>query len=233
VEGIARWPTNGEWFERFMLGYHKRVGDVSRPDLAISIEVMVALMVRFEGLWILADGDGSSQEKVLFPALFAILTYTGGLRGEETPLMDLHATAKHYQEGINHPTHPHVVMALRGRFKNEVGELEHLKPLAVETKSGLKVGVWFKRMLSWYEARGVTRGPVFRDSRGNRARAGHYELAILTEVFSRKWSGCKSRLTASFLQMWTCLKTSVRVVRFSEAPILRRLTWACPSRRLI
>jgi hypothetical protein len=43
-------PTNGEWFERFMLGYHKRVGDVSRPDLAISIEVMVALMVRFEGL---------------------------------------------------------------------------------------------------------------------------------------------------------------------------------------
>jgi hypothetical protein len=96
--------------------------------------------------------------------------------------MDLHTTAKHYQEGINHPAHPHVVMALRGRFKNKVGELEHLKPLAVETNSGLKVGVWFKRMMSWYEARGVTRGPVFRDYRGNRARAGRYELAILTEL---------------------------------------------------
>jgi hypothetical protein len=181
----STYPTNGEWFERFMLGYHKRVGDVSRPDLAISIEVMVALMVRFERLWILADGDGPSQEKALFPALFAISTYTGGLRGEDTPLMDLHATGKHSQEGINHPTHPHVVMALRGRFKNEVGELEHLKPLAVETKSGLKVGVWFKRMLLWYEARGVTRGPVFWDSRGNRPRAGRYELAILTEL---EWS---------------------------------------------
>ena len=45
-------PTNGEWFERFMLGYHKRVGDVSRPDLAISIEVMVALLMDlFERLW--------------------------------------------------------------------------------------------------------------------------------------------------------------------------------------
>ena len=96
--------------------------------------------------------------------------------------MDLHATAKHYQEGINHPKRLHVVMALRGRFKNEVGELEHLKPLAVETKSGLKVGVWFKRMLSWYESRGVTRGPVFWDSRGNWARAGRYEWAILTEL---------------------------------------------------
>jgi len=97
--------------------------------------------------------------------------------------MDLHATAKHYQEGIDRPKHPHVVMALRGRFKNKVGELlEHIKPLAVETKSGLKVGVWFKRMLSWYESRGVTRGPVFWDSRGNWARAVRYELAILTEL---------------------------------------------------
>ena len=126
--------------------------------------------------------DPVKRRQVLFPALFAISTYTSGLRGQETPLMDLHTTAKHYQEGINHPAHPHVVMALRGRFKNKVGELEHLKPLAVETNSGLKVGVWFKRMMSWYEARGVTRGPVFRDSRGNRARAGRYELAILTEL---------------------------------------------------
>jgi len=55
-------------------------------------------------------------------------------------------------------------MALRGRFKNEIGELKHLKPLAVVTKAGLKVGLCFKRMLSWYEARGVTRGPVFWDS---------------------------------------------------------------------
>ena len=84
--------------------------------------------------------------------------------------------------GINHPKHPHVVMTLRGRFKNEIGELEHLKPLAVVTKSGLKVDLWFNRMLSWYEAHGVTRGPVFWDSRGNRARACRYELAILTEL---------------------------------------------------
>ena len=56
---------------------------MNRPDLAISIEVMVALMARFERLWILADGDGPSQEKVLFLALFAISTYAGGLRGEK------------------------------------------------------------------------------------------------------------------------------------------------------
>jgi hypothetical protein len=50
-------PTNGEWFERFMLGYHKRVGDVSRPDLAITIKVMVTLMVRCERLWRFRFGE--------------------------------------------------------------------------------------------------------------------------------------------------------------------------------
>ena len=110
-------PMNGKWFEHFMLGFHKRVGDVSCPDLAVWIEVMLALMERFDRLWILADGDRKKQEEVLFPALFAIAAYAGGLRGEE----DLFSMFKHFAEGMNHPKHPHVVMALRGRFKNSFG----------------------------------------------------------------------------------------------------------------
>jgi hypothetical protein len=113
-------PTNGEWLERFMLGSHKRVGDVSCPDLAVSIKVMLALIKRFDRLWILADGDSKKQEDVLFPALFAVPAYAGGLRGEEVPLIDSFSTFKHFAEGVNHPKHPHVVMALRGRFKNEI-----------------------------------------------------------------------------------------------------------------
>ena len=110
-------PTNGEWFERFMLGFHKRVGDVSRPDLAMSIEVMLALMEHFARIWILADGDSKKEEEVLFPALFAVAAYASGLRGEEVPLMDLFSMLKNFPDTVNHPKHPHVVMALRGRFK--------------------------------------------------------------------------------------------------------------------
>ena len=55
-----------------------------------ALEVMLALMERFKRLWILEDGDSKKQEKeVLFPALFVIAAYAGGLRGEEVPLMDL------------------------------------------------------------------------------------------------------------------------------------------------
>jgi len=111
-------PANGEWFERFMLGFHNRVGDVSCLDLAVSIKVMLALMERFDRLWILADGDSKTQEEVLFPVLFVVAAYAGGLQGEEVPLMDLFPTFKHFAEGVNHPKHPHVViLALRGRFE--------------------------------------------------------------------------------------------------------------------
>ena len=144
------------------------MGDESRPDLAISIEVMVALMERFDRLWMLAGEDRTKQEEVLFPALFSIVAYAGGLRGKEIPLMDLFSMIKHFAEGINHPKYPHVVMSLRGRFKNKIGEMEHLESLATEAESGLKVRVWFERMLVWYEQKVIVRGPVFRDERGKR-----------------------------------------------------------------
>jgi len=73
-------------------------------------------------------------------------------------------------------------MSLRGRFKNKIGKMEHLKPLAAETESGLKVRVWFELMLVWYEQKGIVRGPVFGDERGKRVRAKHYEMEILAQL---------------------------------------------------
>jgi hypothetical protein len=172
-------PTNGHWFERFMLEMHKRQGDKSFPDLAISIEVMLELMRRFENAWDNADGNERQQEAVLFPALFSVVTYCAGLRGEETPLMDLAGTRRVFEESGRHAL-PHVVVALIGRFKNEVGELHHKLPLAAVTASGLGPRLWVGRMLAWYAARGTVNGPVFRNFKnGESARASRYEFDIL------------------------------------------------------
>jgi hypothetical protein len=179
-------PTNGHWFERFMLGMHKRQGDKSSPDLAISIEVMLELMRRFGEAWDDADGNERKQEAVLFPALFCIVTYCAGLRGEETPLMDLAGTRLVFAESGRNVL-PHVVVALIGRFKNEVGEMHHKLPLAAVTASGLCPRLWIGRMLSWYEARGTEHGPVFRNFKNDEsARASRYEFDILLVLDSIK-----------------------------------------------
>lgn len=143
-------PTNTIWFENFMMGFHKRVGDVSQPGKAILIELMCAMMKRFEKQWDEIKGDKMKEKEVLFPALFSLVAYTGSLRGEEVPFMDLEETRTKTWLGLIHPTTPHVVVSLTGRFKNELGVLKYHISQVSETDSGLKVRVWLERMLEWY-----------------------------------------------------------------------------------
>jgi hypothetical protein len=175
-------PTHGEWFERFTKGMHERMGDKVKQDLAISIEQMHALMERYESRWVSAGDNRELQKGVLFPALFAIVCFCCALRGEEAPLMSLTGTVLHAEEGARHPTLPHVVVALLGRFKMEVSEKYHLMPLVIRTETGLEPAKWIYRMLQWYDTVGITRGWVFRDKHSDRARASDFEWDILCEL---------------------------------------------------
>lgn len=76
----------------------------------------------------------------------------------------------------------HAVIALHGRFKNELGERCHLMPLVPKTHSGLIPAKWMERMLSWYDETGVIRGPVFRTSDGRRARQSQFSFSILCRL---------------------------------------------------
>jgi hypothetical protein len=173
-------PTNGIWFENFMMGFHKRVGDVCRPDKAISIELMVAVMSRFEEKWKEAKGNKLKEQKVIFPALFALVAYVASRRGEEVPLMDLTETREKTFLGISHPTTPHVVISLVGRFKNEIGALKYHVPVVERTQSGLEIRVWIERMLLWYGP--DRKGYVFRDEKGYRVSCGYYAHEILSVI---------------------------------------------------
>lgn len=176
-------PTHGEWFERCSKGMHERMGDVVRQDLAISIQQMLALMNNFNHRWELTEGNRGDQKVILFPALFAVIAFCCGLRGEELPLMSLGGVRRHLERGMNHATHPHVTVALLGRFKTEVSQKYHLMPIVMKTKSGLEPGVWMKRMVDWYEEAGIVRGWVFRNFKtGEPARARDYEVEILSEL---------------------------------------------------
>ena len=175
-------PTDQDWFERFMLGLHKRIGDEYHPDLAISADVMVELMSRYEVRYLEAVPDQARLRETLFPAFFALVSYVGGLRGEETPMLHLGDTRLHFEEATTHPKHPHVVWALRGRFKSELAERTHKKPVSTQTRSGLNTLLWTKRILDWYELEGETTGPVFRTAKGKKVGTGAYASDILGEL---------------------------------------------------
>jgi hypothetical protein len=118
-------------------------------------------------------------------ALFSVMAFCGALRGEEVPLMDLEATKEFSASGLEHPdkSKRHAVIALHGRFKNEVGEKCHLMPLVPITDSGLlRPAIWIRRMTEWYDETGVTRGPVFRKGSGKRARQSQFGYSIWSRL---------------------------------------------------
>jgi hypothetical protein len=161
---------------------------VVRQDQAISIEVMLALMDKFEAKWQALERTqvpSPAVAKVLFPALFSVVAFVIALRGEEVPLMDLAAARNNFVQAVMTPPDDegtvmaHAVIPLLGRFKGEHGEKYHYMVTVLETKSGLKPGKWIGRMLEYYQALKITSGPVFRDKKGQRVKIKAYEEAVM------------------------------------------------------
>ncbi len=79
---VSSCPTFSYWFERFMKGMHSRMGDDHRPDMAVTAEVMHALMNRVNVDYIEAHTE--ARRRFLARAgLFFLSAFLGGLRGEE------------------------------------------------------------------------------------------------------------------------------------------------------
>jgi len=173
-------PTYGIWFQRFMLGCHKRMGEKVKQDMGVSIGVMHCLMDIFEKDFVEAATD-KDKLFVCLAALYCIASFCGGLRGEEVPMADLGEFIKHAEKGED-PRLPHIVLPLIGRFKGERGEKHHLLPLAAVTNSGLEPRKWSLRVIDCYSKLHVFNGPIWRNKRGKQGRISDWEGPILDKI---------------------------------------------------
>jgi hypothetical protein len=148
------------------------MGDIVKPDCTVSLETMHHLLKLVEEDW--EHAPPQAKFKYAREGCFYLIAFCGALLGEEVPMVDQFGIAKHWGAGGRHRT-PHVIIALLGRFKSEIGERYHLIPLAAVTKSGLKVRAWVGRLLHEYRLMGITHGPLFRDSAGSPLKASEME----------------------------------------------------------
>jgi hypothetical protein len=175
-------PTNAPWFERFMEGMHKRMGDKSEPDLAISIEVVLELLSRLELGVVRRRASQITEIEVLMAGVFVAVGFCGGLRGEETMLMDVCGMRKHGMEGLSHKV-PHTVVALLGKFKGEMGQRYHYyMPMARVTRSEIKLDFWVNEILSWYDRKGIHGGPIMRNRDGTRLKGSEMGRTVLPRL---------------------------------------------------
>jgi hypothetical protein len=173
---ISTCPTDGLFFEKFTKGCHKRMGDIVKPDRALSVETLVQILHELEVDWGKTMTDLARWELAL-EGCFYVISFTCALRGEEVPLTNLAGIREHLVESGRNKV-PHVIVALLGRFKNEHGDSNyHLLPIVNVTRSDIEARRWIERGVLMCEKLGYTRGPLFRDSStGGKLKASAFEV---------------------------------------------------------
>lgn len=169
---VTECPTYGSWFEKTMKGMHKRMGDDVRPDRALALDILKEIMKLLESDW--QHSTTEARLPLALEASFYLIAYTLALRGEEVPLVEIKGTRRHWAQSSAHAT-PHIIIALLGRFKNEIGESYHLMPVVPSTPRGLEPKKWIERALEEWERRGVIRGYFFQNAQGERLPPSHFE----------------------------------------------------------
>lgn len=155
-------PTYGYWFRRFMAGCHRRMGDTWMPDKAITIDEVHHCYILLEEDWTRHKEDPGMRLQTALTAMILVGGFSGALRGEELPKIDLGAIRKHWKEAVLHPRTPHVPLVLTGRFKMTEGEKLFFLPLACRSASGIDNRLWTHRAIEAYSKQGVIAGPLFR-----------------------------------------------------------------------
>jgi hypothetical protein len=157
---LASDPCGSLWFHRFMEGYKRRMGQDWRPNKAISMEIMGALLTAVERRAVGAV-DNKSRFRWTMAGAYFCFCYVLSLRGSEGLLVDLEGLIE-----FDEPDRDYVVIPLLGRFKGEHHLTQHLMPCVRETDSGIRVEVWIQRLLTIHEEEGRRKGSALVNSSG-------------------------------------------------------------------
>eukprot|EP00956_Cyclotella_meneghiniana_P019574 scaffold33694_cov98-Cyclotella_meneghiniana.AAC.1 len=168
----------GEWFVRFKLGAKLRMGQIRKQNEAFTPAIIHALDKVAQDVW---DNsvDEDELKKVKELMAFVLMETCGCLRGEEVPLLSLQGLLTFWEESTSDET-PFIMLTLRGKFKGE-GDLRwHCIPIPCQTKSGLPVLKWIRRMVRRLVVdENRTVGWAFADPEGRQRKLGHYDPLLI------------------------------------------------------
>jgi hypothetical protein len=178
---VTNCPSYSYWFERFMKGVHKRMGEEVRSDFALSVRVLHLILGNLDTKWTEA-ATAAKRREVVEIGFFLVVNFCLGLRGEEVVKMDVAGFLTYFEAGKDHGSFPHVMVPLLGRFKGETGERWHLLPIVWKTRSGIEAGVWATRMKASLAERRRTHGFVFANRKGKQAKASVFEPRFFEQL---------------------------------------------------
>jgi hypothetical protein len=173
-------PCGSLWFQRFMFGCAKCMGQDWRPNQAIGIEIMHLLLERVEERAREAVQIDDRHKWVMAGGYFCVC-FVLSLRSPEGLMADLEGLLEHHD-----PTSEEVVVPLLGRFKGEHHAKQHLLISCSVTGSGIQIKLWLARVMAVHKACGRSTGPAFSNNKGRQLSTADMNdlfLEILTDIY--------------------------------------------------
>ena len=171
--------SNCVWFQKFMQDMHRRMGDVWRPNRAISQCKLSVCMEVLESKWVEAQEtvfDKYDMKRIATTTCIVLAGYFASLWGEEINRVDLGAMIKYWDKATTCEKNPYVALMLSGTFKAETGIKFFCQPLALQMDNGRDIGVWFLRLLKICKGKGASKGPLFVRHIGERMSGAEMDL---------------------------------------------------------
>ena len=154
-------PSGSLWFQRFMVGLSNRMGQVTYPNMAMSIDLILAFFKNIEHRIMEAQSEEDRHDWIIMTT-YCSASYVISLRGNEGLLLDLKST----RENWSSTQKDYFVIGLLGGYKGENHDYTHLVPCINKTASGLNMRNIFLRAIQAKESLGLNNGPLISDSRG-------------------------------------------------------------------
>lgn len=174
---LTKCPTQSLWFGRFTEGCLKRMGQVIKRDLGISIEVLHEMLRLLKED--LKSTQGLEKYMLIMTVAFSCICFCGSFRGHEVFLVGLAGLIQYNARLKSTGKTQYVMIPLLGRFKGETGEKYHLTPLAAETKSGIKEHFWIQLLMSIHHLFHRVSGPAFCDRTGTKLTSKDIQEYVL------------------------------------------------------
>jgi hypothetical protein len=159
---ISQAVTHKFWYSRFMLGVHKRVGQIRKPDKEVTIDVIHAIDRILELEWNQATSI-AHKKRIAEMGAWIIGGFCTGLRGEEMLRIELAGTANSLVN-MSKEKDAHFLFVILGRTKgNQVSGATFGIPCAPITEgTHLRPGRWVKRLVNNLHASGKRSGRLFQ-----------------------------------------------------------------------
>jgi hypothetical protein len=181
---IALDPCGSLWFQRFMLGCKKRMGQDWRPNQAISVELVHELLSNCERRATEAAGILATQHKWVMAGGYFCICFVLSLRSPEGLMADLEGLLYYVTRETEN-----VIIPLLGRFKGEHHAKQHLLLSKGVTGSGIRVRLWMQRLIAVHRSQNRVSGPAFVNSSGQQSSTSEMNelfLEAMIEIYERR-----------------------------------------------